>query len=82
MKKQEKNQIQVQLFKNLIEKETDLKHLSKTLTDLYFEYSRMVIRQGAEGGAVYPGTEDQLFWLNEIIRVLDPRESDRKMLAA
>ncbi|WP_192821207.1 hypothetical protein [Rufibacter sp. LB8] len=82
MKNNDKEPIQVQLFKKLIENDTDLEHLSQTLSDLYFEYSSAVIRLALDGDPMDPRSVDQLFWLKEIIHVLDPRASIQREIAA
>ncbi|OKL40279.1 hypothetical protein [Pontibacter flavimaris] len=71
MRKKPDNSKHVKLFQELIEVSTEPAHLRKVLTELYFDYSRMVIQRGVNGGEVYQEADDQLYWLSELIKIFD-----------
>jgi hypothetical protein len=59
----------VEAFKELITLETTPGDLRKTLTRIYFNYTRLISRLGEQA------SDKELFYLSEIIEILDDAEA-------
>jgi len=65
------NKKHTDLFKELLDEVIEPEKLRKTLTRLYFDYSRLVIRDCENGSGLPEDIDTQLYYLSQIIEVCD-----------